>query len=351
VNAAATALAPECRIDLGALADLMRDCGIAVKAPLRVLRLTGGQSNPTWRVSGGERDCVLRQKPLGPLLPSAHAIDREVRVMRALAGSAVPVPQVFGYFEDEAIAGSPFYLMEFLQGRVLADQLLPGMAAQERAAVYDEMNRVIAALHRIDPAGAGLSDFGRPGNYFARQVARWSRQYRESRTEEIPAMDRLMEWLPQRIPPGEAVTIVHGDYRLDNLVFDAKAQRVIGVLDWELSTLGHPLADFSYHCMSWHIPADLWRGIAGADLRTLGIPDEAAYRRRYAQQTGAAGFEHWDFYLAYNLFRMAAILQGIARRARDGSAAASDAEETGRKARPLADLAWQAAQRYESCVR
>jgi aminoglycoside phosphotransferase (APT) family kinase protein len=339
------------RFELAALADLMRCSGIRVEQPLRVLRLAGGQSNPTWRITGGERDLVLRQKPLGALLPSAHAIEREVRVMQALRRSEVPVPQVYAYCEDDAIVGAPFYLMEFLDGRVLADQSLPGASALERSAIYDEMNRVIAALHRIDPIAAGLADFGRPGNYFARQVARWSRQYQESRTEDIAAMDRLIEWLPGRIPPGEQVAIVHGDYRLDNLVFHPGAPRVIGVLDWELATLGHPLADISYHCMAWHIPATLWRGVGGLDLRALGIPQETEYRRRYAERTGAAGFEHWDFYLAYNLFRMAAILQGIARRARDGSAAAEDAAETGRKARPLAELAWQAAQRYEASIR
>lgn len=340
-------VALEGRFDLAALADLMRTSGIKVARPLQAIRLAGGQSNPTYRITGGERDCVLRQKPLGPLLPSAHAIDREVRVMTSLRATGVPVPQVYAYCEDERIVGAPFYLMEFLEGRVLVDQSLPGMGPAERAAVYAEMNRVIAGLHGIAPAAVGLADFGRPGNYFARQVGRWSRQYRESRTEDIAAMERLMDWLPERIPPGEQAAIVHGDFRLDNLVFHPTAPRVIGVLDWELATLGHPLADFSYHCMSWHIPASLWRGIGGLDLRALGIPEEREYCRSYAERTGALGFEHWDFYLAYNLFRMAAILQGIARRALDGSAAARDAVETGRKARPLADLALDAAQRYD----
>ena len=344
-----TGLSPA--FDLPALADLLRSCGMAVRGDLRVHRLAGGQSNPTWRIEGAERDIVLRQKPLGPVLPSAHAIDREVRVMQALRESEVPVPRVYAYSEDTAIVGAPFYLMEFLQGRVLVDQSLPGMAPDERAALYDEMNRVIAALHRIDPGSVGLADFGRAGNYFARQVARWSRQYQESRTGDIAAMDRLIEWLPRHIPAGDESAIVHGDFRLDNLVFHPQAPRVIGVLDWELSTIGHPMADFSYHCMSWHIPAALWRGIGGLDLRALGIPGEGEYRRRYAERTGAGSFEHWDFYLAYNLFRMAAILQGIARRARDGNAASSDAAETGRKTRPLAELAWQAAQRHEARLR
>jgi hypothetical protein len=214
---------------------------------------------------------------------------------------------------------------------VLIDQSLPGMAPADRQAIYGEMNRVIAALHRVDIGAAGLADFGRAGNYFGRQIARWTRQYRESSTGEIPAMERLMEWLPQSIPVGDETVIVHGDFRLDNLVFHPSEPRVIGVLDWELSTLGHPLADFSYHCMSWHIPPDLWRGIAGLDLPRLGIPSEAEYVRRYSDGTGRDASADWDFYLAYNLFRMAAILQGIAMRARSGNAASSDAEETGEK--------------------
>ncbi|WP_048440918.1 phosphotransferase family protein [Caenimonas sp. SL110] len=327
----------------------MRANGIATPHALSLTRLTGGQSNPTYRVTGADRVCVLRQKPLGDLLPSAHAIEREARVMKALRQSDVPVPEVYAYCDDVSIVGAPFYLMEFLDGRVLVDQGLPGMTGQERAAIYDEMNRVIASLHRVDVAAMGLSDFGKPSNYFARQIARWTRQYRESFTESIGAMDRLMEWLPERIPLGERTAVVHGDYRLDNLVFDHSSARVLGVIDWELATLGHPLADFSYHCMSWHIPAALWRGIGGLDLDALAIPQEAQYRRRYAERTGIDGIdEHWDFYLAFNLFRMAAILQGIARRARDGNAASADAAQTGEKARPLADLAWDAARRYDA---
>lgn len=338
--------------DAGALAEFMRANGIATPHTLSLTRLTGGQSNPTYRVTGADRECVLRQKPLGDLLPSAHAIEREARVMTALRQSDVPVPQVYAYCDDTSIVGAPFYLMEFLDGRVLVDQGLPGMQAEERAAIYDEMNRVMASLHSVDAAVVGLSDFGKPSNYFARQIARWTRQYRESAIESIVAMDRLIEWLPQRIPEGELTAVVHGDYRLDNLVFDRNSARVLGVIDWELATLGHPLADFSYHCMSWHIPAALWRGIGGLDLEALGIPQESQYRRRYAERTGIDGIEeHWNFYLAFNLFRMAAILQGIAKRAREGNAASADAQETGQKARPLADLAWGAARRYDASRR
>jgi acyl-CoA dehydrogenase len=266
--------------------------------------------------------------------------------MQALAGSAVPVPRMHTYCADATVIGTPFFVMDFVDGRVLEDQSLPGFDPEGRAAIYAEMNRVIVALHAVDYAAAGLADFGKPGNYFARQVARWTRQYGESRTVPIPAMDALIEWLPAHIPAGDETTLVHGDFRLDNLVFHPAEPRVLAVLDWELSTLGHPLADFAYHCMSWRIPASLWRGVAGLDLAALGIPSEAAYVGRYRAATGREGLEHWEFYLAYNLFRMAAILQGIARRALDGNAAATDAAVLGRKAAPLAALGWDCAQRY-----
>jgi acyl-CoA dehydrogenase len=336
-------------IDCQALADLMRAEGLATTDTLTIERLTGGQSNPTYRVIAGNRRYVLRKKPPGQLLASAHAIDREYRVLAALRGSAVPVPDVYLYCEEASILGTPFYLMEFLDGRVLADQSLPGMTRTERFAIYMAMNNVIAALHSVDPANVGLSGFGKAGNYFGRQISRWTRQYRDSCTDDIPAMECLIEWLPAHIPSSERMAIVHGDYRLDNLVFHPSEQRVIGVLDWELATLGDPLADISYNCMSWHIPADLWRGIGGLDLRELGIPEEAEYLKRYCDATGSNdAIEHWDFYLAYNLFRIAAILQGIAKRARDGNAAATDAFEMGRKARPLADIGWGYAARYEA---
>ena len=350
--------------DLAALANVMNAHELKVSDPLRLVPLTGGQSNPTYRIEGAGRieagrieagriegagrSYVLRKKPPGQLLPSAHAIDREYRVMNALRATDVPVPQVFFYCDDAAIIGTPFFIMEFLDGRVMTDQSLPGMTPGERTAIYFEMNRVISALHGIDPADVGLGDYGRAGNYFARQIARWTRQYRDSQTESIASMEALIDWLPERIPPGEQSAIVHGDFRLDNVVFHATEPRIIGVLDWELSTLGHPLADFSYHCMSWHIPPSLWRGIGGLDLQALGIPSEAEYIARYCEATGARALEHWDFYLAYNLFRIAAILQGIAKRAEDGIAASEDAAETGRKARPLADLGWKIAARYDA---
>ena len=333
------------------LADWMKSQGLIDKSELSLKPLTGGQSNPTFLLDSGSQRLVLRKKPPGPLLPSAHAVDREYRVMQALRNTDVPVPKMFAYSDDTSVVGTPFYLMEFLEGRVFVDQSLPGMSKEERGEIYREMNRIMAALHQVDPNAVGLGDFGRAGNYFSRQIARWSRQYQESRTEDIDALNSLIEWLPQNIPEGDQTTIVHGDYRLDNLVFHPTKPVALGVLDWELCTLGHPLADFAYHCMSWHIPASLWRGIGGLDLESLGIPSEQAYVKQYSEVTGFSGIEHWDFYIAYNLFRMAAILQGIARRAVDGTAAASDAIETGSKARPLAEIGWKYAQRYQASKR
>ena len=341
----------EGQFDLSVLAEWMKSQGIIDHVQLDAKALTGGQSNPTFLLSSGKQKLVLRKKPPGALLPSAHAVDREYRVMKALQGSDVPVPKLFAFSDDSSIVGTPFYLMEFLEGRVIVDQSLPGMTRTERTAIYMEMNRIIAALHQVNPEAVGLGDFGRAGNYFGRQIARWSRQYQESRTEDIEALNALIEWLPQNIPQGDQTTIVHGDYRLDNLVFHPTEPRAIGLLDWELATLGHPLADFAYHCMSWHIPASLWRGIGGLDLNELGIPSEEDYVKQYSTITGFSGIEHWDFYIAYNLFRMAAILQGIARRAVDGTAASADAIETGNKARPLAEIGWRYAQRYEASKR
>lgn len=281
---------PQADFDPAPLAALLRDRGLIGGEPLAVTRLTGGQSNPTYRLDAGPRRFVLRKKPPGQLLKSAHAIDREYRVIAALRDTDVPVPNAHLYEEDARIVGTPFYLMDFLDGRVFMDQSLPGLAREERAPIYREMNRVIAALHSVDHEAVGLGDYGRAGNYFARQIDRWTRQVRDARDGEprIAALDALADWLPEHIPPGDETRLVHGDYRLDNLVFHPTEPRAIGLLDWELSTLGHPLADFSYNCLSWHIPADLWRGIGGLDLAALGIPDEPIYVRWYAEATGAA---------------------------------------------------------------
>ncbi|PIG09456.1 phosphotransferase [Comamonas sp. 26] len=325
------------------------------EGPLQVEMFKGGQSNPTYKLVTPGKSYVMRAKP-GPvakLLPSAHAIEREYRVMKGLAGTDVPVPHMYALCEDESIMGRAFYIMEFMEGRVLWDQSLPGMTPEQRAEIYDEMNRVIAALHSVKFADQGLADYGKSGNYFERQIGRWSKQYVASVTQPIPEMDQLMAWLPANMPASardeSRVSIVHGDYRLDNLMFHPTEPRVIAVLDWELSTLGHPLADFSYHCMSWHIPAELGRGIAGLDIAALGIPAEADYIRRYCERTGlqdiATLHRDWNFYLAYNMFRIAAILQGIAKRVEAGTASSAQAKASGDTARPMAELAWSFAQR------
>jgi aminoglycoside phosphotransferase (APT) family kinase protein len=322
--------------------------------PLTVEQFKGGQSNPTFKLVTPGASYVMRAKP-GPaarLLPSAHAIEREYRVMAALAGRGVPVPAMLALCEDEAVIGRAFYIMSFADGRVLWDQSLPGLTPAGRGAIYDEMNRVIAALHCVDVAAAGLADYGKPGNYFERQIGRWGKQYLASVTQPIEAMERLLQWLPAQMPASardaSKVAIVHGDYRLDNLVFHPSEPRVLAVLDWELSTLGHPLADFSYHCMAWHIPPGSFRGIGGLDLQSLGIPSEADYIRLYCERTGISTPEalkaDWNFYLAYNMFRLAAILQGIAKRVENGTAASAQALKSAAGARPLAEMAWQFAQ-------
>jgi len=314
--------------------------------PLEVKQFHGGQSNPTYLLTTPSAKYVMRSKP-GPaakLLPSAHAIEREFRVMRALRAQGIPVPQVHVLCEDERVIGRAFFVMEHVAGRIFWEQSLPQSNPAERAAIYDEMNRVIAQLHSVDVDRAGLSDFGKAGNYFARQIGRWSKQYQASETETIDAMNRLIEWLPQHIPPGDETAVVHGDYRMDNLIFHPTEPRIIAILDWELSTLGHPLADFSYHCMSWHIPPGAFRGIAGLDLAALGIPSEAEYIRRYCERTGRAGIEHWNFYLAYNLFRIAAILQGVYKRYTEGLASSDNAKQAGANAKALAELGWKYAQ-------
>ena len=323
--------------------------------PLTVEQFKGGQSNPTYKLITPTQSYVMRSKP-GPvakLLPSAHAIEREFAVMGGLYGSDVPVPRMLVLCDDESIIGRAFYVMEFIEGRVLWEQSLPAFDKPGRAAIYDEMNRVIAALHNVDVKAAGLEAYGKPGNYFERQIGRWTKQYQASITQPIEAMDRLIEWLPAHIPASardeSQVSVVHGDYRLDNLVFHPSEPRVVAVLDWELSTLGHPLADFSYHCMSWHIPPGSFRGLGGVDLATLGIPDERSYVRRYCERTGRpdpdAVMADWNFYLAYNMFRLAGILQGIAKRVEMGTASSAQARQAGAGARPLAEMGWAIAQK------
>jgi aminoglycoside phosphotransferase (APT) family kinase protein len=324
------------------------------EGPISLKAFKGGQSNPTYQLITPKKNYVMRTKP-GPvakLLPSAHAIEREFKVMQGLHGTEVPVPQMHVLCEDESIIGRAFYVMEFVQGRVLWDQTLPGMSNAERSAIYDEMNRVIAALHTVQFAQRGLESYGRPGNYFERQIGRWSKQYIASITQPIDEMDRLMAWLPANMPTSakddSKVSIVHGDYRLDNLMFHPTEPRVLAVLDWELSTLGHPLADFSYLCMGWHIPPGTFRGIGGVDIAALGIPSESENIHRYCDRTGLATPAElkadWNFYLAYNMFRIAAILQGIAKRVEAGTASSDEAKANGAGARPMAELAWKFAQ-------
>lgn len=329
--------------DIEALTRYLVQAIPGLRVPLDIAALSGGQSNPTFRLTDATgRSLVLRKRPAGVLLPSAHAVDREYRVISALRQTGFPVPQTYLLCEDTSIIGTAFYVMDFVAGRTLWDQSMPGMSRAGRAAMWDEMNSVLARLHSVDYRAIGLSDYGRTGDYLARQIGRWSKQYRASETVRIDAMDRLIEWLPEHIPAGDETCIVHGDFRLDNLVFHPTEPRVLAVLDWELSTLGHPLADFAYLAMSWHIPSGTFRGIADLDLHALGIPAERDYVAAYCRRTGRelVSEADWDFYIAYNLFRIAAILQGIAKRALDGNAASPEAVETGRRAKPLAELGW-----------
>ena len=351
LNTGTRAVSDKHAFDTEALTHWLQDHLPGFAGPLTVAMFKGGQSNPTYQLTTPAKSYVLRAKP-GPvskLLPSAHAIEREFAVMRALHGTAVPVPAMACLCEDESIIGRAFYIMEYMQGRVMWDPSLPGMAPDERSAIFNEMNRVIAALHSVPFAERGLAGYGKPGNYFERQIGRWSKQYTASITQPIPEMDKLMQWLPSNIPPlardDSLVSIVHGDYRLDNLMFDAQQPKVIAVLDWELSTLGHPLADFSYHCMSWHIPPGDFSGIGGLDLAALGIPSEDDYIGLYCARTGLLQPEQlkaeWNFYMAYNMFRIAAILQGIAKRVEAGTASSAQAVSSAAGAKPLAKMAWQ----------
>jgi len=289
----------------------------------------------------GDRRYVLRRKPPGKLLPSAHAVDREYRVITALRETDVPVARTYCLCEDDSVIGTAFYVMDYVAGRVIWDPSLPGMSNDQRSAHFDELNRVIAALHSVDYAKIGLGDYGKPGSYIERQISRWSRQYRASETERIEAMENLIEWLPKNIPEGDETTIVHGDYRMDNVMFHPTEPKILAVLDWELSTLGHPLADFSYHCMTWRLTPGQFRGMHGVDFASLGIPTEEQYVDAYCKRSGRTGIPNRDFYMAYNMFRLAGILQGIMGRVKDGTAASAHAMEQGKRARPMAEAGWE----------
>lgn len=311
--------------------------------PITLTKFSGGQSNPTYKLDTPSHRYVLRRKPDGVLLPTAHAIEREYRVMSALALTDVPVAKCWWLCEDAAVIGSAFYVMDFVDGRIFWDPTLPDLSAQQRNAVYLEMNRVIQKLHRVDWQACGLADFGRLNNYFARQIDRWTKQYRASETTSIPAMERLIEWLPGNIPTDDVTSIIHGDFRVDNMIFHPTEARVLAVLDWELSTLGHPLADFAYHCTAWFVPASSGRGIAGDDFEAAGIPSLTAYVDNYRQAMPHLHFDSrdWQFAVAFSFFRIAAILQGVMARALQGNASNNEAIETGQRAAMYAELGWQ----------
>ena len=314
--------------------------------PLEVEQFKGGQSNPTYKLITPRCSYVLRRKPPGKLLPGAHAIEREYRVIRALGDQGFPVADALALCEDEAVIGTPFYVMEMVEGRIFWEAIFPEVSREERPLYFDAMNATIAALHRIDPVAAGLADYGKPGNYFARQIGRWSKQYLgDVEAGRVRPMDRLVEWLPEHIPDqDEEARIIHGDFRCDNMIFHACEPRVVAVLDWGLSTLGHPLADFSYHLMMYRMPAGITAGLHGLDLPALNIPSEADYVRAYCERTGRTGIPDLDFYIAFNMFRLAAILHGIKGRVARGTAASAHAEAAVAGLDGLADLAWQQAE-------
>jgi aminoglycoside phosphotransferase (APT) family kinase protein len=341
--------APALRIDVGQLERYLATHINGFAGPLTVRQFKGGQSNPTYLLETPGRRYVLRRKPPGKLLPSAHAVDREYRVISALRTQSFPVAEPLVYCADESVAGTAFYVMGFVDGRVFWEPQMPGSNPTERAAVYDSMNATISHLHGLDPGKIGLGDFGKGENYVGRQVERWSKQYRASETEKIDAMELLIDWLPKHIPPNASVCLVHGDYRLDNLIIAHEHAKIVAVLDWELSTLGDPLADFSYHLMAWHMPhSESAAGTAtlvGHDLRALGIPSMSDYVDTYVARTGLDPRPHLSVYLAYNFFRIAAILQGIIGRVRDGTATSEFAPAKAEMIRPLADKAWEFATR------
>ncbi|MEQ8747233.1 phosphotransferase [Pyruvatibacter sp.] len=312
--------------------------------PLRVKQFQGGQSNPTFQLITPARKYVMRKKPPGQLLASAHAVDREYTVMRALADTPVPVPRMYALCEDDSVVGTSFYIMENLEGRVFRDPTLPGMSADDQAAIYDEMNRVMAELHKVDHEAVGLGNYGRPGNYFDRQIARWIKQYRAAQTETIEAMENLIAWMPQHVPDEPSVSIAHGDYRLENTMFHPTEPRMIAVLDWELSTIGHPLADLGYNSMLYHIDSPTMGSLTRIDYAASGIPREADYVAAYSRRVGRDGIENWPFYVGFSIFRLASIAQGVYKRGLDGNASSEKATQHGNVAHMLSDEAWRIVQ-------
>ncbi|MBL6698295.1 MAG: phosphotransferase [Luminiphilus sp.] len=327
-------------LDLARLEPWLREQIPSLDAALSVEKFAGGQSNPTFKLSAGDTHYVLRRKPPGELLASAHAVDREFRVLDALRDTDVPVPNAIALCTDDSVIGSMFYLMEHLEGRIFWDPAVPEVNNEERTAIYDEMNRVLAALHRVNVDTVGLTDYGKPGNYYARQIGRWTKQYRASETEAVAEMEALIDWLPNHIPEGdETVALVHGDYRLDNMIFHPREPRIIGILDWELSTLGDPLADLAYQLMAWRFPREGGiSGLEGLDRSSLGLPSDEDYIAAYCHRTGRDGIDNWPFYMAFCFFRIAAILQGIKKRAQIGTASSAEADSRAIMVGPLAAL-------------
>jgi aminoglycoside phosphotransferase (APT) family kinase protein len=327
-------------LDLARLEPWLREQIPSLDAALSVEKFAGGQSNPTFKLSAGDSHYVLRRKPPGELLASAHAVDREFRVLDALRDTDVPVPNAIALCTDDSVIGSMFYVMEHLEGRIFWDPAVPEVNNEERTAIYDEMNRVLAALHRVNVDTAGLTDYGKPGNYYARQIGRWTKQYRASETEVVAEMEALIDWLPNHIPEGdETVALVHGDYRLDNMIFHPREPRIIGILDWELSTLGDPLADLAYQLMAWRFPREGGiSGLEGLDRSSLGLPSDEDYIAAYCHRTGRDGIDNWPFYMAFCFFRIAAILQGIKKRAQIGTASSAEADSRAIMVGPLAAL-------------
>lgn len=331
-------------LDTDRLQDYMLSHVSGFHGPLEIMQFKGGQSNPTYLLTAASGKYVLRRKPPGKLLRSAHAVDREFEVISALYAADFPVPRPLCLCRDDEIAGTMFFIMEFVEGRIFWDLELPDSDPDERGAIYDHVNQTISKLHTFDVARIGLADYGRPGNYFARQISRWIGQYGASETEKIEEMNRLMEWLPDNIPEDDRAAVVHGDFRLDNLIIHPDEPKVIAVLDWELSTIGHPIGDFTYHLMSWQMPeiGIGSTGLLGKDLQALGIPTEDEYVDAYCERTGLAdGIEEREFYAAYNFFRLAAILQGIAGRVRDGTASSPHGAAAAQAVRPLAEIGWK----------
>ena len=330
------------QLDLTRLEPYLQQQIADYQGPLTLKRFKGGQSNPTYQLVTPGRSYVLRRKPSGALLPSAHAVDREYRVIKALHEAGFPVPRPFVLCENVSIIGTMFYVMEMVEGRVLWEMTLPGMPVTERAAIYDSMVSTLASLQRLDYRQLGLTDFGKPTDYFARQLSRWGKTYGISETETIPEMDRLNRWLPANVPGDDETSLVHGDYRMDNVIMHATEPRVVAVLDWELSTLGHPLGDFTYHLLPWLLPTmgEKISNLGGVDLLSLGIPTLDQYISRYCALTGRAEISHLDFYSAYTVWRLACIYQGIIKRVKEGTAASSDAPQSADLVRELAAIAW-----------